>query len=324
MKEPNPLQAGQKFGEWEILYRDKEKENERKLLEKNTLIFYRCRCSCGKEFSICKGDLTGHKSTSCGHNTNKRHTQQNKIFVGQKIGRLTIIEEDLNYKKEHDIKSNTRYWKCQCDCGNIKSISDYQLKWGGTQSCGCLIREKTIERNHLRAYDLTGKHFGYLTAIKKLEERNESKEIMWLCKCSNCGKTAKYSSSSLVSGRTISCGCIHSRGEDSIKTILENNNISYESQKSFEGCVSPKGVKLRFDFYINNQFLLEFDGIQHYKSFSGWSSEENYLKNIEYDRIKNQWCYDNNIPLKRIPYWDLDNITVEDIMSNKYLIQYDD
>ena len=39
------------------------------------------------------------------------------------------------------------------------------------------------------------------------------------------------------------------------------------------------------------------------------------LQEIQYrDQIKNQWCIDNNIPIIRIPYTHLSNITIKDLV----------
>ena len=38
-------------------------------------------------------------------------------------------------------KSNSRCWKCLCDCGNISIVSSHALKSNNTKSCGCLARE---------------------------------------------------------------------------------------------------------------------------------------------------------------------------------------
>lgn len=60
-------------------------------------------------------------------------------FTNQKFNRLLALEEFITNKKG-------RYWKCQCDCGNIKIIEQHELKSGGTKSCGCLNNEKRSER----------------------------------------------------------------------------------------------------------------------------------------------------------------------------------
>jgi hypothetical protein len=42
------------------------------------------------------------------------------------------------------------------------------------------------------------------------------------------------------------------------------------------------------------------------------------------DKIKNNYAKEKNIPLVRIPYWERDNITLDLIMGNKYLIKEED
>ena len=52
-----------------------------------------------------------------------------------------------------------------------------------------------------------------------------------------------------------------SHGEIEISTILKEYNIPFEMEKTFKTCINPKTKKLlRFDFYVNNQYLIEFDG----------------------------------------------------------------
>ena len=51
-----------------------------------------------------------------------------------------------------------------------------------------------------------------------------------------------------------------------------------------------------------------------------WDKNDNLKQRQERDKIKNQYALDNNIDLIRIPYWERDNITLELILGNKYLI----
>lgn len=54
--------------------------------------------------------------------------------------------------------------------------------------------------------DLSGQRFGRLIALKPLEERKKG-YVMWECKC-DCGNTAIVSTKQLVTGGTLSCGCL--------------------------------------------------------------------------------------------------------------------
>ena len=78
-----------------------------------------------------------------------------------------------------------------------------------------------------------------------------------------------------------------------------------------------------FDKNDNIIRLIEFDGEQHYEQNikkSGWNTYEKYQYTLNNDKAKNELAKLNNIPLIRIPYWERDNITLELLMGNKYLI----
>lgn len=51
-----------------------------------------------------------------------------------------------------------------------------------------------------------------------------------------------------------------------------------------------------------------------------WSNIETYEVIHERDIIKNKFCLDNNYTLIRIPYSKINNLTIEDIMEDKYKI----
>lgn len=98
--------------------------------------------------------------------------------------------------------------------------------------------------------------------------------------------------------------------------LLENLNLS----KSIERC------KCRFDFYVNQEYIIEFDGKQHFEECKGrentWFTEENLKTIRQRDEYKNNWCKKHNIPLIRIPYYVLENLTIEDLLleTTKYLV----
>lgn len=127
-------------------------------------------------------------------------------LTGQKFGKLTVLERDFFYSKNNNLKTNRPYWKCQCDCGNIKTVLGSSLKQGSTSSCGCLSKEKIK--------NLTGQKFGMLTVLKMDLNYNKDKSrkrIFWICKC-DCGNTTTVETSNLQNGHTKSCGCLHKKG----------------------------------------------------------------------------------------------------------------
>lgn len=111
-----------------------------------------------------------------------------------------------------------------------------------------------------------------------------------------------------------SCWKTHSIGVQKIITILETNNIKYELEKNFSTCLSPKGNCLPFDFYLPEyNVLIEYDGQQHFQIAFG-QNEEKLILQQKYDKIKDEWCKENNIKLIRIPYYQK-KITLQNLIQ---------
>ena len=192
-----------------------------------------------------------------------------------------------------------------------------------TKSCGCLSREKASERFGI---DITGQKFGKLTVIKKDLEKT-SPRLHWLCKC-DCGNPNLESidGTYLRNGRKVQCSLCkpRSKGEEQIKEILLTNKISFIQEKSFDDCRFPDTNRLaRFDFFVENKYLIEFDGRQHIEETTGNCSNWWSLSYVQaHDKIKNDYCQLNNIPLIRIPYSKINFIKIEDLMleTTKYRV----
>ena len=238
-------------------------------------------------------------------------------LIGQKFNRLTVLE-DTGKRKNGSI-----IWLCQCDCGNLCEISGGSLTRTNrpTRSCGCLKKE-TDKQPKGNVIDLVGQKFGHLTVIQRDGSDNRG-EAKWLCQC-DCGNTQLISvlGSNLRSGHTQSCGCERrSHGEKEIAQLLQQNNIYFiQEYKPFK---FASGKWASFDFYIDNKYLLEYDGETHYKyNLHGWHNETQLLAQQERDAIKNKWCKDNNIPLIRIPYTHLKSLCIEDLLleTSKFII----
>lgn len=236
-------------------------------------------------------------------------------LIGQVFGRLTVIKRVENANDGH------ARWLCQCSCGNMVIVSSNVLKKGNTKSCGCLNREVASKKAKNNYNNLLNQKFGKLTVIEFLGS-NEKGAILWKCKC-DCGNEFTTTSHHLTSGNTRSCGCLKSIGETNIIKILLKYNIDFITQKQFEDAIyADTNGKMRFDFYLPNENrLIEFDGIQHFKSLGGWNDEENLALVIKRDKIKNEYALSHGIPLVRIPYWERDNITLEMIMGPTYEVR---
>ena len=103
--------------------------------------------------------------------------------------------------------------------------------------------------------------------------------------------------------------CKTSKGELEIQRILYNKNIKYITQYTFDNCKNKR--KLPFDFYLPDyNMCIEFDGKQHYETIKYWGGEETLIKTKNNDKIKTNYCKNNNIKLIRIKY----NECIDDIL----------
>lgn len=66
---------------------------------------------------------------------------------------------------------------------------------------------------------------------------------------------------------------------------------------------------LKFDFYLSDYNLcIEYDGELHYKSIEYFGGEKTLKQTQINDKIKTNFCLNNDIKLIRIPYWELKSI----------------
>lgn len=106
-----------------------------------------------------------------------------------------------------------------------------------------------------------------------------------------------------------------SKGELKLLLSVYSLDPAVESQKMFDGLVSPDGYSLRIDaFSPKYNCCFEFDGEQHYRAIKKWGGQEGYLKRQQYDNIKNNYCQEHQIKMVRIPYYDYN------ILNSDYLL----
>ena len=272
---------------------------------------WECRCDCGTVKNIRQSALSGGGTKSCGCSRYKRGAQIN--IVGNKYGKITVIEELKIHKKGQHIK-----YRCVCDCGNEKIIQGIHLVSGAIVSCGC---RKAGARE-----DIIGKIYGRLTVVEELpsnhmENKPREKHICYKCDCSCGTKGHIVRGESLRSGATLSCGCLKSKGEEKIATLLSESNIQFLRQKTFSSFKSEEGRYFSYDFYISydeHEYIIEFDGGQHFLySQRGWCNEDKFKKTRKHDLIKNQYCFDNGIPIIRIPHSHFASLKIEDLLLDK-------
>lgn len=229
-------------------------------------------------------------------------------LTGKQFGYLTVIKRVENNGREPQ-------WLCRCKCGNEKIFYGGNLRRGLSTSCGCFRKEKLSKE---KLEDLTGRRFGKLVVLKQHHYDSTTRHYYWLCQCDCGGQTVVYSGH-LKSGHTQSCGCLISKGEEKIANLLHKYNIPFIKQYTFNDCVGTNGGLLRFDFAVFNEegikYLIEYDGWQHYqKTNSKWDRNGAFEIRKKHDKIKDDFCKNNNIPLIRINSEKYKTITIDDLL----------
>ena len=111
-----------------------------------------------------------------------------------------------------------------------------------------------------------------------------------------------------------------SKYENKIMEIFKKAKLSFYREKTFKDL---RHGLFRFDFYLPNYngkpVIVEVDGEQHFKPIYG---RQAFLKAQEHDRQKNSYCLANNIPLYRVPYWEIFNLnSISDIFIDNHLVK---
>jgi len=102
--------------------------------DKHGQMTWLCKCDCGNERSFPGHSLRHGRTSNCG--------EHNRIIVGQRFGRLTVMK-----LMDHPANNGASLWRCVCDCGKDTIVMAANLRSGITKSCGCLKIERIIESN---------------------------------------------------------------------------------------------------------------------------------------------------------------------------------
>lgn len=211
--------TGQRFGRLTAV-RPTEKRQ-------GTSIVWECKCDCGNAAFVAAGNLQSGNTQSCGCVLKERNAAGRVDLAGMRFGRLIAV------RPTEKRQGTSVVWECLCDCGNTTFSSTSNLRSGGVQSCGCLRAERVSE---VRRVELTGQRFGWLTAIRATEERQNG-QVVWECLC-DCGETTFATSNNLQAGRVQSCGCLRA------ERMREANRLDLTGQR-FGKLTAVRPIKQR-------------------------------------------------------------------------------
>ena len=277
--------------------------------------YWVCQCSCGNEIVVLGTWLRNGNTQSCGCLQRQRAAESNiqrggGDLTGHRFGYLTVLGFD--HAEVNKQNKNIRYWKCQCECGNIVIVSTQHLNSGHTKSCGC-YNKKRIRQTQL--INEVGNRYGRLTVLEYYGV-NKDNHTLWRCIC-DCGNEKITTGKSLRAGLCKSCGCLKSSGEELIARLLLDNNINFTSQFYFNDLRDydkSQPLPLYFDFAIfeNNQIkcLIEYQGEQHYHVISAFGGQKEFEERQKKDQLKRDYCNKHNLKLIEISYTDFNKIDI--------------
>lgn len=147
----------------------------------------------------------------------------------------TITKDRLldwrQFLKDHGYTSQT-------ELNYVKGINRY------LDYIGC----SAMRFNRGRAKDIAGKQFGYLTAVEPTGKK-ERKDYIWRCRC-KCGKEVNYPATRLLTGNTVSCGCLRGEHFKQINKYIDGTSLRQaldEQVYSTRAASGYTGVTLKRD-----------------------------------------------------------------------------
>ena len=217
-------------------------------------------------------------------------------LIGKRFGRWLVIgkDEERTLASKLPNKSTSVFWFCKCDCGNIRSVSGSNLKYGNSNSCGCLESEMTKKRNR-ETKCIYGKLKDEAPNLVKYLENKENGELTIgsqekvNCICPKC-KESKIIPLYRLYERGFNCPNCSSKvsyPNRFIFKLLKQLNIQFETEEVFDWAKNK-----RYDFYILIlNCIIEAHGMQHYKD-SSWSTVQFQQEN---DALKENLALSNGI-----------------------------
>lgn len=212
-----------------------------------------------------------------------------------------IHGEKYNYSKTDYKKTREKIIIICPTHGEFLQKPMEHLKGFGCIDCGgskLLTTDKFIQK----AKSIHGEKYDY----SKADYKNTKTKITIICPIHGEFTQRPHAHLSSKDGCPV---CKEPLGEKAIRVYLENNNIQFEKEKTFIHCISQKGFKLRYDFYLSDlNILIEFHGQQHYDSNWKWSNKDRLIESRNNDKLKEIFAEKEKIKLVIIPYTKIKQI----------------
>lgn len=189
------------------------------------------------------------------------------------------------------------------NCGRVFEATPNNLRDKGSRCPSCFGNEKKDTEDFKReVFELVGTEYEVLSDYENSHKKIEMKHI-------DCSHIYQVTPDKFLGGRRCP-NCKVSKGEDAIRKYLLLAGYTFAREVKFEGCKYKRELPFDFAVYKNNKVLalIEFDGEQHFKTKEFFGGSQGHTLTKLRDKIKDEFCSQNNIPLIRIPYYELENV----------------
>lgn len=268
------------------------------------------RCECGDVFTKDWTHIVSDKSLCCSKCANQR-----QIISRTPINIKTIEENGYEVLNKSQLVNNTtRVEVLQKATGYKGYVSADSAKRHRQFIVFSMYTNQNNYVYNVQQYIHNNDIDVELIGLHPSEKAEEYQKIDLRCACGNIFTTTVFH---LQDGkcRCNSCSRRESANELEVKNFLISQNIAFRQEYKFNGCKDI--VPLPFDFHLTDyDVVIEVDGEQHYQPvrFGGMSQEQaahNLALQQNRDKIKSDYCAKNNIPLLRLSFMDIEDLSYQ-------------
>lgn len=253
---------------------------------------------CGTEYkTIPKNFLKGAGCRKCQGTMKKTNEEFIKEIIKLVGEEYTFLDEYENTQKKIRVRHNT--------CGYEYKVSPKRFIHGELRCLKCTGYYRRSEDEFRQ--EVLIKRGGEFEVVGEYTRVNDNIEI----RHKRCGKTFLTRGTDILR-KAMCIHCSYTKGEQEVGLWLEELGVTRESEYKL---LRNAGTNywLRVDFALIGERgelegVIEYDGVQHYEPVDFFGGEEGLKKSKERDKMKDDYCRANNIPLLRIPYWEFKNI----------------
>lgn len=227
----------------------------------------------------------------------RRYTQDTIIQAFRAVHGDKYDYSQVNFTNVHTkvciiCPQHGKFW--QTPDGHLSGRGCNECKKEKIRQALRISNEEFIKRSKI----VHGNRYDY----SKVEYKNNAERV-----CIICPIHGEFWQAPLVHLK--GCGCQqcanNSIAEAEVERMLQENNIQYTRQQTWEWLRNDKALTV--DFYLTEyNIAIECQGIQHFKPVELFGGEKQLQKQLELDTVKRQKCEENHVNLLYYANYDFD------------------